>query len=259
VQARNANNARGIDVSHHQGAIAWPQVRKAGISFAFLKATEGRSFVDDRFAQNVKEAQAAGVIIGAYHFFRAAAPEQAIAEADHYVETIGQAGGTQVFGLPFALDLETPEGGTRSAIVTAARTFIARFKEKTGEDMILYTYPSFINEYLNHSLADLPLWYARYDVAQPEDRGGWQRWMFVQHTDKGQVPGISGPVDMNEFDGMEEELMQLKAKYLLKPEDANKVIGLLSEAYRATADKEAKAEFHRLANELRIASRQPIK
>lgn len=43
---------------------------------------------------------------------------------------------------------------------------------------------------------------------------------------------------------------------LLNPEDANKIIRFLSAAYFATDSAEARAEFNRLANELRKASGQ---
>lgn len=49
-----------------------------------------------------------------------------------------------------------------------------------------------------------------------------------------------------------------RVEYMLKPEDANKVIAFLSAGYGATPDPEAQAEFHRLANELRKASGQPV-
>lgn len=44
---------------------------------------------------------------------------------------------------------------------------------------------------------------------------------------------------------------------LLSPEDANKIIRFLSAAYFCTDSAEARAEFNRLANELRKASGQP--
>jgi len=44
---------------------------------------------------------------------------------------------------------------------------------------------------------------------------------------------------------------------MLSVQDANTIITFLSAAYNATQDAEARAEFHRLANELRKASGQP--
>lgn len=50
----------GIDVSAHQGPIDWTAVRADGIEFAYVKATEGGDFVDDRFGANWDGAADAG-------------------------------------------------------------------------------------------------------------------------------------------------------------------------------------------------------
>ena len=60
---------RGVDVSAYQGEIDWDVLEKQEIDFAFVKATEGSSFVDRRFIQNYEEARKTDLRIGAYHFF----------------------------------------------------------------------------------------------------------------------------------------------------------------------------------------------
>lgn len=60
---------RGIDVSHHQGQIDWRRVAADDVAFAVIKATEGGDHVDDAFDRNLREARAAGLAVGAYHFF----------------------------------------------------------------------------------------------------------------------------------------------------------------------------------------------
>src|SRR5215831_10697695 len=60
---------QGIDVSHHQGHIAWTKLPRQGVDFAYIKATEGSDHVDKRFSINWRAAHAAGVRRGAYHFF----------------------------------------------------------------------------------------------------------------------------------------------------------------------------------------------
>src|SRR3546814_10025509 len=59
----------GIDVSHHQGAIDWERVAADGVEFAYLKATEGGGFSDPRFVSNARGAKAAGIKVGAYHYY----------------------------------------------------------------------------------------------------------------------------------------------------------------------------------------------
>ena len=63
-----ARPIQGIDVSKYQGKIDWASVRSAGTHFAFIKATEGGSLVDERFIENWHGAKQAGVARGAYHF-----------------------------------------------------------------------------------------------------------------------------------------------------------------------------------------------
>lgn len=259
MQPRNSSNARGIDVSHYQGAIRWNQVKNAGYSFAFIKATEGKDFVDSWFADNVNQATSAGLLTGAYHFCRAFNETQAIAEADHFLEVIQSAGGMDLLELPPVLDMETPNNSTRKQLVSAVKAFIGRIKEKSGRDAILYTYPYFIDRYLDaSSLRDIPLWLASYSPNPPQDKGGWNRWLFLQYTEKGTVPGIDGPVDLNEFDGGEDELMAIKAS--LDPGVANTIINTWMvpswhDAFNK-GNKEQADYIGWLADELRVASGQ---
>lgn len=60
---------RGVDVSSYQGQIDWPALASKDLSFAFIKATEGSSYVDPYFEYNYQRAQQTHLRIGAYHFF----------------------------------------------------------------------------------------------------------------------------------------------------------------------------------------------
>ena len=60
---------RGVDVSAYQGEIDWDTLALQGISFAYIKATEGSSFVDKCFDYNYAQAKKTGLRVGAYHFF----------------------------------------------------------------------------------------------------------------------------------------------------------------------------------------------
>src|SRR5690554_2762523 len=48
----------GTDVSKYQGEIQWHELKRSGISFAFIKATEGGDRVDDFFHRNWQGAKA---------------------------------------------------------------------------------------------------------------------------------------------------------------------------------------------------------
>jgi lysozyme len=254
MQARNSNDARGIDVSHYDGTIDWQQVKNAGITFAYIKATEGTTLVDDRFQSNVAEAIKAGIAVGAYHFCRASDESGALEEAKFFIQTVNQAGGFYLFRLPPALDMETDNGGTRASLTAAAHAWLNEVNTASGRTSVIYTYPFFADNYLDDSLSNVPLWLANYDNNQPANHAGWAKWTFLQYTDQGSVPGIDGSVDMDEFAGTVDDLLGS----FISAEDANKIIPFLAAAYYAVPNAPAaQAEFHRLANALRVASGQP--
>jgi flagellum-specific peptidoglycan hydrolase FlgJ len=58
------------------------------------------------------------------------------------------------------------------------------------------------------------------------------------------------------YDNLPVRIEEVK-DYMLSPEDANKIIGFLSAAWKSTDIEQAQKEFNRLANELRKASGQP--
>lgn len=203
MQARSPSNACGIDVSHHQGIIDWAKVRADGISFAFIKATEGMTFVDPRFVANVAGARAADILVGAYHFSRAATPAEAVKEAEFYYSAVTIAAGT--LDLPHVLDIESEEGKTKANISATCRAWVERMKQLSGTQPIIYTYLDFARKNLE-GLQDVPLWFACYNVQPPEDAAGWKRWAFLQYTDAGNVSGIAGKVDCNEYNGTEADL-----------------------------------------------------
>lgn len=76
----------GVDVSKYQGAIDWPVLAAQSIDFAFVKATEGSSHQDERFAQNWSGAQTAGLRVGAYHFFSFDSPAET--QSENFIKTV---------------------------------------------------------------------------------------------------------------------------------------------------------------------------
>jgi hypothetical protein len=59
----------GISVSHFNGSINFSMVAERGIRFAFIKASQGESFVDAEAPKSATAAHQAGLKVGLYHFF----------------------------------------------------------------------------------------------------------------------------------------------------------------------------------------------
>ena len=79
---------QGIDVSNWQGSINFNEVKNDGIEIVYIKASEGTNYVDPRFRMNYEGAKSTGLKIGFYHYVRARSEEQAIKEAQHFVNVI---------------------------------------------------------------------------------------------------------------------------------------------------------------------------
>jgi lysozyme len=197
----------GIDVSHHQGAIDWPRVASAGKRFAFVRASAGTLTSDSRYAANLSGARAAGLAVGSYHFANPdTAANDASNEAAWFLQTASIASGDL---LP-VLDLEVSNGLSPAALTAWAQTWLGQVSASTGVRPIIYTNPSFWST----SMANTEwfarngytvLWVAHWTTArQPSvPAGNWAGlgWSFWQHSSTGSVPGISGAVDLDRFNG----------------------------------------------------------
>ncbi|MDP4178774.1 MAG: GH25 family lysozyme [Bacillota bacterium] len=219
MQPINLDNLRGIDVSNHNGNINWKLVKDAGYSFVFIKSTEGCTFVDSFFKSNYENAKANGIITGPYHFARPY--NDPSREAVFFVNSVKSMNGFQKGDLPPVLDIEVNEGLNNQQISDWIQSFISVVKQETGLQTIIYTYLNFSINYIENIFSNIPLWFARYDVNVPEDTAGWNRWTFLQYTDKGTVSGIdSDAVDLNVFYGLESDL----TKFINGTGSANDVV-----------------------------------
>ena len=164
-------------------------------------------YVDPLYTTNRTRARTAGLLVGAYHFAQpSTGAGDAVAEADHYVDTATPASGDL---LP-VLDLERSGGLTQTALTAWVRAYLQRIYERTGVRAVIYCSPSFWKNYLGDTTwfaanGYKVLWVAHWTTAsQPTVPGGaWggNNWTFWQYTSDGSVPGISGRVDLNRYNG----------------------------------------------------------
>jgi lysozyme len=211
------SNATGIDVSHRNGNIDWNAVRAAGHSFAFIKATEDDNFSDPNFAANWQAAKAAGLIRGAYHYFHPSTdPAQ---QAAFFVNSVG---GWNSGDIPPALDVEISDQDESSLSLSDAEwsartaTCLSEIARLTGRTPIVYltawgrdvwktkiattTAPEWAINYL--------LWVSSFPGMEPEVLKGWTTWTFWQYDIRGNVNGVPGNVDLDQFNGTPDALLQ---------------------------------------------------
>ncbi len=207
----------GIDVSNHNGnSIDWLSVKNSDVSFAFAKATEGITFADHCFEKNWKQMKAAGLLRGAYHFFRPL--RDAKEQAQNFLKVVGE---LEAKDLPPVLDLEHyPEYVEEEWKQISLKERIERVQQwldivegTTGRKSLIYTSYGFWKYYMDNTQAftKYPLWVANYTTkAQPlvpANNWGGNGWLFWQYTETGSVAGIKGYVDRNRFSGSFEKLI----------------------------------------------------
>jgi lysozyme len=196
---------RGIDVSHHQGEIDWTAVAGGEISFSFIKATEGADHHDPRFDENWRGAGAARLGRGAYHYFTFCTA--GTAQAEHFLQVLP----SDAPALPATVDVEFSGNCSNAPADGQVRAELADFLERveaaTGRKAILYVTRKAYRRIVSGRFNDNPIW-LRNTFWEPS-LGNRTAWMFWQYTDRGQVPGIKGAVDLNVFNGTTAEFRRL--------------------------------------------------
>lgn len=203
-----ANFAQGIDVSLWQKQVDWAKVKTAGITFAFIKATEGEKIVDPYFKTNWPAAKTAGVLRGAYHFFR---PNlDPTLQADLVINTLK----ADVGDLPPVFDIETVAGLSPEVVIANAEIWLARVEQALKIKPIVYTRAFFVKDQLKNAQGQYPNWGSRYELwvahyinaANPMLPPSWNGWRFWQYTQTGVADGVNGQVDRNWYNGTAEAL-----------------------------------------------------
>jgi len=189
----------GIDVSYAQGKIDWQKVKSmeedsVRVNFAFIKATEGILSVDPYFRRNWREAPKAGIICGAYHYFKPA--KDGKWQAKFFLETVKVEKGD----LPLAVDVEELNGVAPDKMRQQLKDFLTYIRTKTGVKPIIYSGISFYQDYLNGYFDNYTLWIAHYqqDELNLSHKTDWRFW---QHSDKATISGINHVVDFDAFKG----------------------------------------------------------
>ncbi len=196
--------AEGLDVSHNNGSIDWNRVKAAGISFAYIKATEGATFIDPKWEENLAACRDVDIVPGLYHFYHHDADPDV--QAHHFLQTIGS---LQPGDLPPAVDVEAPGDGAGpiayppTEVVERVASVVRMVDAALGREPLIYTYPSAWRDITTDSNAFAtvcPLWVASYANA-PAIPGGWASYTVWQYTDHGQVDGIPTIVDRDRLSG----------------------------------------------------------
>lgn len=198
----------GVDVSAYQGNVDWRELRRQGVEFAFIKATEGSGMVDRCFAENWENAQTAGVPAGAYHFFSYDSPGET--QAENFMAQVPVTPGA----LPPVVDIEfygdkAQNPPDRETVREILDPLLERLESHYGQKPVLYVTYRTYKLYIQGEYEDYPLWVTRPLLA-PLDKD----WTFWQYSHSARLSGYQGKeerIDLNVFRGSLEELKALGA------------------------------------------------
>ena len=183
---------KAIDISTWQRDIDFAKVKASGITAVMIRAGYGRetSQKDSQFENHYAGAKAAGLKVGAYWYSYANSTADAEQEAAACLACVKG----KSFDLPIYYDLEEGWQTTlgRSALTAMAQSFCEGIK-KGGYRAGVYANLNWFNNYLDYSAlkAKYSIWLAQWSSSYSLNCDIWQ------YADNGDVPGISGSVDMN--------------------------------------------------------------
>ena len=193
----------GIDVSKHQGEIDWEKVKTSDVKFAMIRAayrgyTEGNISEDVQFLNNIKGAYKNGIKVGLYFYSSAINEKEAIEEANYVLNLIKKYNLQSYITYPITIDIEDFEGTRNYHLSKEERTNIVKAFcdtiKNAGYKPMVYSYTYFLENKLDmNKLTKYDTWIADYYG------NNWYKRPFTiwQYTDKGNINGINGNVDLN--------------------------------------------------------------
>jgi GH25 family lysozyme M1 (1,4-beta-N-acetylmuramidase) len=185
-----------VDLSSHQAPARtdWAAIAASGVRHAYLRACEGKD-ADTAYAAHRDAARAAGVLVGAYAFWRPRhSPELGVRAL---LDVAGAEAGSD-WDLPLVIDLEAEAAAdllTPDLLERHVEAGLLELQARAGSPL-LYTGPGFVGAHLPraHGLGRWPLWCAAYTSRLLLPRG-WSSAVAWQWTGSGVVPGYPGPAD----------------------------------------------------------------
>lgn len=205
VLTQHPDKVVGFDVSQYQGRIAWDAISKIEdtfpLQFVFIRATAGKDKVDSQFHQNWNQAKKHQFIRGAYHYYRP--NENSIEQATNFIQTVTLAPGD----FPPVLDIEElPKKQSLDSLKVGLKRWLVHVEKHYKVKPIIYSGESYYTDFLKKEFSDYSFWIANYNFWRNGPDAHWLLWQF---TEKAHISGISGPVDVNIFNG---DLIYLRSR-----------------------------------------------
>ncbi len=189
----------GLDISHYQEVYDWSKLKEHEVGFIFVKATEGTTLQDAKYAEYYYKIRELKIPVGSYHFFTYMTSGKT--QAQNFLSYAKFQRGD----LPLVLDAEfAKKMPKRESVIKELNDFVMAIYNKTKTYPIIYCPQSYYLQYIKGNLpSKCKLWIVDYRARPSCD------WTFWQTTEKYRVHGIKGYVDFNQFNGTKKDLKRL--------------------------------------------------
>lgn len=192
------NSTIGVDVSSYQADIDMEKLKEQNIAFIYIKATEGSSSQDDRFAENWKNAEEASLLSGAYHFF--SYDSEGKTQAENFIKTVGK----DIKGrLIPVVDVEyygdkEKNPPVKEDVRRELKTYLSMIENEYGVKPMIYTRADIYQYYLKGEFDEYKKWIS--SLYTPLSLNYKDNWYIWQYYNRGVLEGYSGGekyIDLN--------------------------------------------------------------
>ena len=173
-------------------------MKNSGVEFVIIRcgyrgSSTGVLVEDELFRENIRGASAAGLKVGVYVFSQAVNEAEAVEEASMAVSAVRGSS----LSYPIFIDVEGANGRADGLSVAERTAIIRSFCQtviNSGYTPGIYSNRTWLAEKIDTgALGNYKIWMAQY-AAAPTYGGRYEMW---QYSSQGNIPGISGDVDLN--------------------------------------------------------------
>jgi lysozyme len=185
----NGGMTLGVDIA--RGNLDFAALRKQGVSFAFIKASEGSDFLNPSMTTSANSANISNIMVGLYHFYRPGIDVNA--QFKNFAAVLEKTS----WNLPPVLDIEaTKEAGFTDDIAQFCKLLEGRFHIKP----VLY-----VGDFAKTEGVQYPLWIPRYTRGAVPPK---KEYVFWQISIQGRF-GSQSFLGVDIFKGNVEQLQAL--------------------------------------------------
>ena len=185
----------GIDVSELQGNIRWNTIDKNKVNFAMIRATYGSSGVDSQFINNMNGISQTDIAYGVYHQSSAQNAQEAINEANHFINTIK----SFKLSYPLALKIENEFAMQKGKdfFTSVILAFLNVLRENRYYPVLSASAQMLNNNINTNRLANTDIWLAELTEKASETPNYKRNVTMWQYSDRGNIAGINGNVNLD--------------------------------------------------------------